>query len=329
MFSAARRAQTGELNALDVADPFDQQSATWCMALDYLPDEDHTIEKPARYQESRGLKLDCWPNRQFHWTVSDHVTHKPLAAASVRGRYRRTLSLRSLACPAHRLAAEFCAGSYPSDISIANWPQMDYWLRPLVGVSAEAQAEALQECRQFSLAFLYWMQTEAPRLDGGEGYRGLRPRGDVLGTADGLAKQVYFREGRRIVAEFTVLEQHVGVSARPGADAAERFHDSVGIGAYRIDLHPPTSRARDTVDIDSFPFEIPLGALIPVRTDNLIPACKNIGTTRITSGAYRVHPVEWSIGEAAARWRQPAAGSICRHGRSGPTRVASKISSSS
>jgi hypothetical protein len=101
------------------------------------------------------------------------------------------------------------------------------------------------------------------------------------------------------VAEFTVLEQHVGVSARPGADAAERFHDSVGIGAYRIDLHPPTSRARDTVDIDSFPFEIPLGALIPVRTDNLIPACKNIGTTPITSGAYRVHPVEWSIGEAA------------------------------
>jgi len=28
-------------------------------------------------------------------------------------------------------------------------------------------------------------------------------------------------------------------------------------------------------------------------------ACKNIGTTRITNGAYRVHTVEWSIGEAA------------------------------
>ena len=42
------RIDTGEPNALDVADPFDQQAATWCMALDYLPDEDHTIEKPAR-----------------------------------------------------------------------------------------------------------------------------------------------------------------------------------------------------------------------------------------------------------------------------------------
>jgi hypothetical protein len=120
----------------------------------------------------------------------------------------------------------------------------------------------------------------------------------VLGTGDGLAKQAYWREGRRIRAEFTILEQHIGVQARAGAEGAEPFFDSVGIGAYRIDLHPST-RGRNTVDIDSFPFQIPLGALLPVRVKNLIPACKNIGTTRITNGAYRVHPVEWSIGEAA------------------------------
>lgn len=28
------------------------------------------------------------------------------------------------------------------------------------------------------------------------------------------------------------------------------------------------------------------------------PANKNIGTTHITNGCYRLHPVEWSIGEA-------------------------------
>jgi hypothetical protein len=32
--------------------------------------------------------------------------------------------------------------------------------------------------------------------------------------------------------------------------------------------------------------------------ENLIPANKNIGTTHITNGCYRLHPVEWSIGEA-------------------------------
>jgi hypothetical protein len=47
------------------------------------------------------------------------------------------------------------------------------------------------------------------------------------------------------------------------------------------------------------PFQIPLGALIPVRMDNLIPANKNIGTTHITNGCYRLHPVEWNIGESA------------------------------
>jgi hypothetical protein len=113
---------------------------------------------------------------------------------------------------------------------------MDSWIRPVVGVSEEAAAEALCEARQFSLSFFYWMQTEAPRRDGGTGYRGLRLRGDVLGTADGLAKQAYYREGRRIRAEFTVLEQHIGVEARAGLSSAEEFHDSVGIGAYRV--HP-------------------------------------------------------------------------------------------
>lgn len=33
--------------------------------------------------------------------------------------------------------------------------------------------------------------------------------------------------------------------------------------------------------------------------ENLLAACKNIGTTHITNGCYRLHPVEWSIGEAA------------------------------
>jgi hypothetical protein len=33
--------------------------------------------------------------------------------------------------------------------------------------------------------------------------------------------------------------------------------------------------------------------------DNLLAASKNIGTTHITNGCYRLHPVEWNIGEAA------------------------------
>jgi hypothetical protein len=33
--------------------------------------------------------------------------------------------------------------------------------------------------------------------------------------------------------------------------------------------------------------------------ENLLPAAKNIGTTHITNGCFRLHPVEWNIGEVA------------------------------
>jgi hypothetical protein len=90
---------------------------------------------------------------------------------------------------------------------------------------------------------------------------------------------------------------HVGQEAR-GVDQAANFPDSIGIGCYRIDLHPGTGK-NNYIDISSLPFQIPLGALIPIRVENLIPACKNIGTTHITNGCYRLHPIEWNIGEAA------------------------------
>ena len=76
-----------------------------------------------------------------------------------------------------------------------------------------------------------------------------------------------------------------------------------GVGNYRIDLHPSTG-GDNYIDIGSVPFEIPLGALVPRRVRNLLPAGKNIGTTHITNGCYRLHPVEWNIGEVAGRSRR-------------------------
>jgi hypothetical protein len=79
---------------------------------------------------------------------------------------------------------------------------------------------------------------------------------------------------------------------------AEVFADSVGIGSYAIDLHP-SSGGDNYIDFGALPFQIPLGSLIPVRMENLLPACKNLGVTHLTNGCYRLHPVEWNIGEAA------------------------------
>jgi hypothetical protein len=184
----------------------------------------------------------------------------------------------------------FAPGAYRSDISLVNWPQNDYWLGDLITATPEQRKEYHRQAKQLSLSLLYWMQTEA-------GWKGLRLRNDVVGTEDGLAKAAYIRESRRIQAEFTILEQHVGTEMRQKQDA-ETFEDSVGVGCYRIDLHPSAGGV-NYIDVSSLPFQIPLGALIPKRVENLLAGCKNLGTTHITNGCYRLHPVEWNIGEAA------------------------------
>lgn len=95
----------------------------------------------------------------------------------------------------------------------------------------------------------------------------------------------------------TIVEQEVSAAFQPGPRAAH-FADSVGVGWYPIDIH---NSGPDDVGVScrTRPFQIPLGALLPIRIENLIAAAKNIGTTHITNGCYRLHPVEWNIGEAA------------------------------
>ena len=156
-----------------------------------------------------------------------------------------------------------------SDISLINWPQNDYWLGRIHEQSDAENSRHLEAGKQLSLSLLYWLQTEAPRPDGGQGWKGLELRKDVSGTADGLAKYPYIRESRRIRAEYTVTEKQVGLKARaavlgiPEREVrAEKFADSVGVGSYRIDLHPSTG-GDNYIDISSLPFQIPLALSSP------------------------------------------------------------------
>ncbi|MGD8165917.1 FAD-dependent oxidoreductase [Herbiconiux sp. P16] len=297
---AESAAETGELHAPDVADPLDQQAVTWCAAFEFRPGEDHTIEQPAGYRYWKDTVAPFWPGSQLSWNDVEPISLQtrtrpmfagdPARAADSDDRdlwhYRRVIS-----------QANMQPGWPGGDVTLMNWPQADYWNLPLVGVPTEQADQALAGARDLTLSFVHWMQTEAPRSEGGAGYPELRLRGDVMGTTDGLAKAVYVRESRRIHALFTVTEEHIGRDMRGDDAGSALFADSVGIGYYRIDLHPSTS-GRNYVDIDCFPFQIPLGALIPADSDNLLASNKNIGTTHITNGAYRLHPVEWSIGEA-------------------------------
>ena len=318
VLGAEARSETGEPHAPEKANPQNIQALTHCFAIDHREGEDHTIERPAMYDFWKNHEpplKPAWSGEILSLSYSHPRTLKPKELSFVPcGKETPAPKTRSLNLWLYRRMIDrsnFTPGSYSSDITVVNWPQNDYMLGNITDVSPAERNRQINAAKQLSLSLLYWLQTEAPRPDGGQGWPGLRHRKDIVGTADGLAKYPYIRESRRIRAELTIKEQDLTYTDRLKAQGknqkpllAKPFSDSVGIGYYHLDLHPSTG-GDNYIDMGSVPFQIPLGALIPQRVENLIAGCKNIGTTHISNGCYRLHPVEWSIGEAA--------GALCAH----------------
>ncbi len=219
------------------------------------------------------------------------------------------------------------------DVIEVNWISNDYNAKPIIDVPDSERETALQEAKELSLGFLFWLWYEAPRdpedpsLDPSDeknwstdpatgkntGWSNLIYRPDVMGTEDGLSMYPYIREARRQKALFTVRQQHL---LRPRSKRAMLFHDTVGIGHYFLDIHRCDVGCERKRDIEfkhvqlsdgsfggensSGRFQIPFGSLVPRQVDGFMAAAKNIGLTRIAASTYRLHPVEFEIGKAAA-----------------------------
>lgn len=268
---AEAASDTGEPHAPDTADPGRLQSFTWCFAVEHRPGENHVIPEPQDYARFR----DAQPYTLDHWYEG-------------RGRVRYGFFEKTPGTP----GSFFDYRKIGDALALINWPSNDYRGAPLLAADHD-------EARRLSLGFLRWLQTECPRDGGGTGYPELKLRPDVMGTEDGLAKRPYVREGRRLVARRRIVEQDLVTEAA----RARLFPDSVGVGLYGIDLHGCAGDADDTTGrwIAAKPFQIPLGAMVPVRIRNLLAAGKALGTSHVTNGAYRLHPVEWNTGESAGR----------------------------
>jgi len=294
---AERKAQTGEPHAQPVEPKAHcVQSLTYTFVLENTgPGRRHAISRPERYDHYRdtqpySLRIHV-DGGEIYGEETGWLEYQVLEQApGTKGglwTYRRLIARENF--PA--------AAGYAHDISMINWPGNDYRDQSLLDRSPLEQARALGDAKCVSLGFLYWLQTEAPRPGAQPGFPEFRPRPEILGTSDGLGKYPYIREGRRIRALKTVLEPEVSAEFQPSC-RARHFEDSVGVGWYPIDIH---NAGPDDVGVScrTRPFQIPMGALIPVRLRNLLAGAKNIGTTHITNGCYRLHPVEWNTGEAA------------------------------
>ncbi|MCP9858250.1 MULTISPECIES: FAD-dependent oxidoreductase [unclassified Cyanobium] len=146
----------------------------------------------------------------------------------------------------------------------------------------------------------------AGRLDGGES----------------LALMPYWREGRRLVAQELVLEQHLlpqasGACIAPLRCDADGALSSIAVGNYANDHHYPggdwplaPKSCRWGGRWSGTPFTIPYGALVSEGVSNLLAADKCFGVSHMANGATRLQPLVLNIGQAAG-----LAAALCvRHG---------------
>ncbi len=283
---AESRHDTGETRAPEHAIPGEIQGFTYCFAVEYCPGEYHRIAKPEGYAQLRD-------RQPFTLTLKgEHGEDRPF----------RVFTTGSTGLPPfwtyRRLWDSAHDRSTTRDVAMINWNSNDYHHGTIIDVPAQTIAARLDEAKRLSLAFLYWMQTEMPRDDGhGHGYPELRLYPEVMGTADGLSMHPYIRESRRTPGLTRIVAEDLLASTQPSA-RAKHYPDSVGVGWYFMDLHPAPGNP-NSMFTPTRPFQIPLGALIPPDCDNLLMGCKNIATTHLSNGSYRLHPVEWNIGLAA------------------------------
>ncbi len=268
------------------AKPGEVQGFTYSFAVEYVPHTSNVIAKPEGYTQLRA-------DQPFTLTLSGsdgvarpfRVFDEGITGLPPFWTYRRIREGNNCNPP-------------QNDIALINWNSNDYHRRTLIGATPHTTASIIDEAKRLSLAFLYYLQTDVPRDDGaGFGYPELRLRPDVMGTADGLSMAPYIRESRRTRGLVRITANDI-LAARVPTARARNWPDSIGIGWYPMDLHPSVGNHRSLYE-PTRPFQIPLGALIPPDCDNLICANKNIATTHLANGSYRLHPVEWSIGTGA------------------------------
>ncbi|RPI99331.1 MAG: FAD-dependent oxidoreductase, partial [Chloroflexi bacterium] len=166
---------TGEPHAsLDGPRPDEVQAFTYAFATEYRAGTVNTIQKPVGYEYFR----DRQPfTLTLAGTDGEARRYYMFRGEQPYWAYRRIFDGRML------------NGS--NGITLVNWDSNDYFSANLIDMPPSTQTRILNEARRLSLSFLYWLQTEAPRDEGGSGYPELCLRPDVMDTADGLSKMPY------------------------------------------------------------------------------------------------------------------------------------------
>lgn len=118
--------------------------------------------------------------------------------------------------------------------------------------------------------------------------------------------QLYVREARRLVGEYTLTEHDV--TRNPDRPEAGKFADGIAVGEFPIDSFPTRKRQLgDTIVLEGYlgmldyitvPYQIPYRIMIPQTVDGLIvPVAAS--TTHVAYSSIRMEPTWMAMGQAA------------------------------
>ncbi|MCX7571010.1 FAD-dependent oxidoreductase [Tumebacillus sp. DT12] len=104
-------------------------------------------------------------------------------------------------------------------------------------------------------------------------------------------QQLYVRETRHIQAEYNLQIEDVW-------ENRDQW-DSVGYGAYPVDIQATSAEKDDVVVIDPAQYAIPFRSLVPQKVDRLLVASRASGYSSLAAGSARTIPTGMTAGEAA------------------------------
>jgi len=190
-------------------------------------------------------------------------------------------------------------GRLPYNKFMINWPNNgnDFYVN-VIEMSRAERIHALQAAKDFTLGWVYYMQTQL-------GLSNLGLADDEFPTMDRLALIPYNRESRRLKGKVRLTT--LDVIDLYKSPQGKLYKMGIAVGDYPLDHHH--KRCPKAV-IEEFPkisaFNVPYGCLVPQAVDGLLVAEKNISVTHLVNGCTRLQPVVMQLGQAAG-----AAAALC------------------
>jgi hypothetical protein len=282
----------------------DMNPITYCMVINET-DQYEAIPEPVGY-DARNYRTHRYPKDPL-WLyesrrVIDHYNFKDVTHPDVL-----------LLC--------FPAFDYPLDVhpqklaEALEATEAGASRKNIVELTRQQRQLVFEDAKQYSLGFLYYLQTEVHDAmpDKTHSFRRFELT-DEFGTPDRMPFKPYVRESLRLKAQYMMKQQDtLGVGGNARSFANVMYHDAVACWQFEYDFHPTRREFLNEGD-PAGPWraefrkgrtwgppysglsQFPLRSLVPEKIDGLLGCQKNLGYSSIVSSAVRLHDQSMAIG---------------------------------